>query len=312
VRIGPHTIEPATALAPMAAITNPPFRQICLEAGAGLVCSEMLAADQVVRTDREPSVERCPGERVLVAQLYGRSPKVVARAAAVVVEQGADVVDINMGCPARKVVFHGAGVALMREPDLARLVVDAVCRAVRVPVTVKMRAGFDASEVRAPEIARLVVDAGAVAVTVHARTRLAVHTGPPDWEVIRRVRDALPASVPVVGNGGITGLEAAREMTARTGCDGVMVGRGARGNPWIFTSMARGEAVVPAADERMRVMLRHLGLYVAWAGEERAVREFRKHVGWYLRGLRGAVRLRSRLAELHTFADVERLAAEAR
>ena len=300
MRIGPHQIFPATVLAPMAAITNPPFRQVCLEAGAGLTVTEMLSADQLTRAELPSVVERCPDERVLVAQIYGRSPVVMARAARLVVEAGADVVDLNMGCPAKKVVFAGSGVALMREPDLARLIVESVVRAVAVPVTVKMRAGFTAGRQNAPEVARVVAEAGAAAVTVHARSREAVHTGPVDWSVIARVRDVLPPEVPVIGNGGVAGPGDAAEMLRSTGCDGVMVGRGARGNPWIFEALRRGEPVRPVRTELARVILRHLDLYVAWGGEDRAVTEMRKHLCWYLRGLPGASRLRGGLGSLRT------------
>lgn len=307
--IGDHEILPETVLAPMAAITNPPFRQVCLEAGAGLAVTEMLSADQVVR-EKDVPVRRCPSERVLAIQLFGRSPTLMARAAQVVVDRGTDVVDINMGCPAKKVVFQGAGVSLMREPDLACLIVESVAKAVPVPVTVKMRAGYSEAEQNAPDLAAAVVGAGARAVAVHARLRQAVHTGPVDWEVIARVRDALPAEVPVIGNGGVTSLEDARQMRARTGCDAVMIGRGARGNPWIFTALRDGTPVRPDAEELARVVLRHLDLYIEWSGEGRAVKEMRKHLCWYLRGIRRAAKLRARLGGLRSRADVAALVSE--
>jgi tRNA-dihydrouridine synthase B len=309
VRIGSHEVQPGTVLAPMAAITNPPFRQVCLEAGVGLTVTEMLSADQVCR-EAEVPVERCEAERVLVVQIFGRSPVIMARAARAVVDRGADVVDINMGCPAKKVVFQGAGVCLMREPDLAALVVESVARAVEAPVTVKMRAGFAEGEQNAPEIARRVVAAGAAAVTVHARVRTAVHTGKPDWDVIARVRDALPPGVPVIGNGGITTPEQGLAMGRQTGCDAVMVGRGARGNPWIFDELRRGETLRPDRAELVRVIRRHLELYVDWGGEGRAVREMRKHLCWYFRGLPGASKLRARLGGLGTREQVLALVDE--
>lgn len=310
MRIGDITIDPPFVLAPMAAITNPPFRQICLEHGAGLACSEMLSAHQLTSKFEPSLIERCPNERVLVVQLYGRSPRMMASAARLAAEQGADVVDINMGCPARKVVNQGAGVALMREPDLAVMIAEAVVAAVTVPVTVKMRAGFAANERNATDLARAVVEVGVRAVTVHARVREAVHTGPVDWDVIRRVRDALPPEVTVVGNGGVASLDDAEIMLGRTGCDGVMIGRAARGNPWLFTGLARGAVVRPSAVELHRVLVRHFELYTAWGGEDRAVREMRKHLCWYLRGLPGAARLRGALGGLRGSDDVIRLVDE--
>jgi tRNA-dihydrouridine synthase B len=311
MKIGPHTIEPATVLAPMAAITNPPFRQICLEQGVGLTTCEVLSAGQML-AGREPlPIERAPGERILVVQIYGRVPGEVARAARVAVEHGADVVDLNMGCPARKVVKQGAGVALMREPDLAAMVTRAVVAAVDVPVTVKMRAGWGADEANAATVARAVAAAGARAVTIHARLREAVHTGPFDWRVVREVRDALPPEVTVVGNGGVTSPDDARELLASTGCDGVMIGRAARGNPWIFGALAGGDALGPISPAEVhRVVLRHLDLYVEWGGEARAVVEMRKHLCWYLRRLPRAAKLRARLAGLHTRDDMARLVGE--
>jgi nifR3 family TIM-barrel protein len=310
MRIGDITIDPPFVLAPMASITNPPFRQVCLEHGAGLTCSEMLSAHQLVHRGGPRLIERCPGERVLVVQLYGRVPRMMADAARLAIESGADVVDINMGCPAQKVVSQGAGVALMREPDLAVMIARAVVAAVPVPVTVKMRAGFSAGERNAAEMARAVVEAGIRAVTVHARVREAVHTGPVDWDVIRRVRDVLPPDVTVVGNGGVTSPDDSVSMRASTGCDGGMVGRGARGNPWLFTGLARGEAVRPTAAELHRVLLRHFDLYVAWGGEDRAVREMRKHLCWYLRGVPRASVLRGALGGLRSSDDVVRLVDE--
>lgn len=307
MRIGDLIIDPPYLLAPMAAITNPPFRQICLERGAGLAYSEVLSAHQLLLPDKPVPIERCPNEEVLVVQLYGRSPRVVAEAAGVAVEHGADVLDLNMGCPARKVVKQGAGVALMREPDLAAMITRAAVEAVDIPVTVKMRAGYSRGRQNAPELAQRVVEAGARAVTVHARVREAVHTGPVEWEVIRRVRDALPPEIPVVGNGGVTSPAEARAMLDQTGCDGVMVGRAARGNPWIFQSLREGREVRPSRSELRRVVRQHLALYVAWSGEERAVLEMRKHLTWYLRGIPRASKLRQGLSGLRTAADVEDL-----
>lgn len=310
MRIGEHLIAPATVLAPMASITNPPFRQICLELGVGLTACEVLSATQLLIEDAPVPFERAQGEMVLVVQIYGRVPQEVAKAARVAEEHGADVIDINMGCPARKIVKQGAGVALMREPELARMITDAVVSAVDVPVTVKMRTGFSSSDQNALAVARAVVSAGACAVTIHARVREAVHTGPVDWEIIRRVRDGLQPEITVVGNGGIKTLDDADRMVRETGCDGVMVGRGARGNPWIFSALASGSPHTPSLEERHDVILRHLDCYVRWGGEDRAVLEMRKHLCWYFRGMPGASALRKALSGLKTEGDVVELVKE--
>lgn len=311
MRLGDHRIDPPLVLAPMASITNPPFRQLCLELGAGLACSEMISAYQLGMTDKPSLIERCPKERVLVVQLYGRSPKLMAHSAKIAMRHGADVLDINMGCPARKVVKQGAGVALMREPELAVMMTRAVSEAVSIPVTVKMRSGFSVKHQNAPELAKAVVEAGARGVAVHCRTREAVHTGPFDWEVIRKVRDALPPDVPVVGNGGVTSPSDAEAMRAQTGCDGVMIGRAACGNPWIFSGRRDDEDRRPANAELRRVVLRHLELYVRWGGEGRAVLEMRKHLRWYLRGFPGAAKLRHALGGLAQAADIVELVEDA-
>lgn len=307
MQLGDHRITHPVVLAPMASITNPPFRQICLEHGAGLAGSEVLSAVQLTLPNKPVLIERAPDEKILIVQIYGRSPRIVADAARVAVEHDADVLDLNMGCPARKVLKQGAGVALMREPDLAEMITRAVVEAIDIPVTVKMRAGYSAKAVNAVEIARRVVRAGAVGVTVHARVREAVHTGPFDWEIIRQVRDALPPEIPVVGNGGITSQEDAKTMMAQTGCDGVMIGRATRGNPWIFSQISGKMSGPPSPAQRRDVMLRHLDLYVKWGSEERAVLEMRKHLCWYLRGLPGAAKLRSRLSQLKAQRDVVEL-----
>jgi tRNA-dihydrouridine synthase B len=309
MKIGSFTIEPSTVLAPMAAITNPPFRQLCLELGAGLTVQEVLSADQLLLKHKPIPIERAPGEKILIVQLYGRSPKKLAEGARVAEAHGADVIDLNMGCPARKIVKQGAGVAMMREPDLAKLVTRAVVGAVKVPVTVKMRAGWSADEANAPVIARAVVEAGACAVTIHARLREAVHTGPFDWAYIRQVRDALPPEITVVGNGGIKDAADATRMRAETGCDGVMIGRAARGDPWIFRELATGVPRAPTARERIELMLRHLDLYIAWTDEDRATREMRKHLIWYTKGLPEAAKLRKALSGLDSRQAVHDLVA---
>jgi len=291
----------------MAAITNPPFRQICLELGAGVAHSEMLSAEQILRAPGPAPIERCPSERVLIVQLYGRVPRLMAEAASIAEDLGADVIDINMGCPARKVVHQGCGVSLMLEPDLAAMITEAVCNAVSIPVTVKMRTGFSRQRQNATEIARIVVASGARGVVVHARSREAGHTGPTDWDVVADVRDALPPEIPVTGNGGITDLASAQALAAASRCDGLMIGRAARGNPWIFASLAAGREVRPDSEELRRVVLRHFELYLEWGGEDRAVREMRKHLIWYTKGIPGATQIRRALSGLAKAEDLSDL-----
>ncbi len=305
--IGRLQIHGVGVLAPLASVSDAPFRQICLETGCDLAVTEMVASEALVRNvgkimDR---MVRAQGERVLVVQLFGANPEVMGRAAVLAIERcGADVIDINMGCPVRKILGVGAGVALMREPDRAVAIVREVVKASgsSVPVMVKMRAGWDDESVTAVDLARRVVDAGAAAVAVHARTKEQVHSGASRHDVIAEVK--LAVSVPVIGNGGVKTAEDARSMLANTGCDAVMIGRGALGNPWLFRSLKEGRDVVPSMGERFAVIRKHLALHVAFAGDRSAAREMRKHLGWYLRGLPGSAVVRDGLQRMNTVADV--------
>mgnify|MGYP000943734371 CR=1 FL=1 len=301
--IGPHAFEGTAVLAPLASVTSAPFRQICLEHGCSFAVTEMVASEALVRDARKSlrRTERAASERVLVVQLFGADPRVMAQAAALVVERsGASILDVNMGCPVRKILGGGAGVALMRDPERAEAIVREMIRAVdgRVPVTVKMRAGWDDESITAPELARRLEGAGVAAVCVHARTKEQVHSGRSRSEVIRLVREAV--RIPVIGNGGIRSAGDAREMMEASGCDAVMVGRGALGNPWIFSSIRDGLDGHPSVEERFAVIRRHFELYVAHSGEATAAREMRKHLCWYLRGLPGSAMVRARLQGLST------------
>ncbi len=305
--IGPIQIDGTAILAPLASVSDAPFRQICLEQGCALAVTEMVASEALVRNvgkimDR---MVRADGERVLVVQLFGADPGAMARAAAIAIERsGADVIDINMGCPVRKILGVGAGVALMREPDKAVAIVREVVRASgpAVPVTVKMRAGWDDASVNAEQMARRVQDAGAAAIALHARTKEQVHSGASRWEVIAAVKAAV--RIPVIGNGGIRSAADAEAMMQRTGCDAVMIGRGALGNPWLFRSIALGREVQPTWQERFELIRRHLALHVAFAGDAAAAREMRKHLGWYLRGLPGSAMVRASLQRMNSADDV--------
>lgn len=306
-----------TAVAPMAAVTNPPFRTLCREMGASFTVTEMVASEALVRGGapgrNAMRLEKAPNESTYAVQLFGADPDTMAEAARIAEQEGASMVDVNMGCPVRKIHSDGAGVALMREPSRAAAVVRAMTRAVRVPVTVKIRAGWDDQHLNAVEVARAVEGAGASLIAVHARTKEQIHGGGARLAIVRAVREAV--AVPVLGNGGVRTVEDALRMRAETGCDGVMVGRGAHGNPWIFRSLREGRDYVPTLAERLDAMRRHLALYVAYCsaegaartpaeGEHRAVREYRKHLAWYLHGLPGAAAVRGQLPRLLDVASV--------
>lgn len=311
-RIGSLAFDDAAWLAPLAAISSAPFRQICLELGCGQAVTEMVSSEALIRDVQKTArrMSRAHGERTLVVQLFGGTPEVMAQAAKLAVERvHADIIDINMGCPVKKILGAGAGVALMRDPALAASIVEHVVRAAGpdIPVTVKMRAGWD-DEVNAVEVAKHVVDAGAQAIAVHGRTREQFHRGDTRWDVIAEVKRTV--GVPVIGNGGIRSAEDAKAMVQQTGCDAVMIGRAAMGNPWIFKSVALGRDYEPSVKERFEIIRRHVDLYAEFAGESATAREMRKHLGWYLRGLPGSSMVRGRLQAMNDAQDIrESLAA---
>jgi tRNA-dihydrouridine synthase B len=301
--IGGVTFPNGLALAPLSGITNLPFRRIARELGAGVVVSELVSSNGLVRASGRTLryLLTHPDERPVVMQIFGDDPACMADAARIAQDAGADVVDLNIGCPVKKVVKRGAGCALMRDlPRSARLI-GAVVGAVSVPVTVKIRAGWSRAEVNAPEYARMAEAEGVGAVTVHGRTREQMFTGRADRDVIRRTVEAV--SIPVIGNGDIASPADAAAMLDETGCSGVMIGRAAQGNPWIFREIrmawTTGEAPAPPTlEERYAVILRHLDLHVAHVGEAQAVCEMRKHVCWYTKGLEGGARFRSEVQRL--------------
>lgn len=298
-RIGDVRLRNRTMLAPMAGVTDASFRALARESGCALAFTEMVSA-RALTYNNPHSAELLfigPGDHPVGAQLFGADPVVMAAAVPIVEAAGADIIDINMGCPVRKVVASGEGAALMRRPELAEAVVAAVARAASRPVTVKIRAGWAPGEVNAVEVARRAVAAGAAAVIVHGRTRDQFYGGRADWAVIAAVRAALPPSVPVIGNGDVFLPADAARLLAETGCQAAMVGRGALGDPWIFGRIARyletGEAPPPPTPaERVSGALRHLDMLVERVGERRAVPQMRKHASWYIRGLPGAAAAR--------------------
>lgn len=315
LQIGRLCIAPPVVLAPMSSLTNLAMRTLCEEAGCGLTITEFIAAPALIKGVRSElnKLQPSPGGRPFGVQIFGRDPQQVSRAAAVAVEAGAFLVDLNMGCPAKKVTKGVAGCALMREPSLAVEIARAAHEAIggRVPLTVKMRSGWDESQKNAPELALRLVEAGVAAVTVHGRTRQQAFRGVVDLEIIRRVRQCVPPHVPVIGNGDVVDLASMERMFEATGCDGVMIGRAALGNVWLFAAVrAWWTGVPPPAPptvcDRLRMYRRHLHLYLAIADEPQAVVEMRKFATWYLRGFWNAAQLRKRI---YALTDVESVVA---
>jgi tRNA-dihydrouridine synthase B len=328
IQLGPLTIAHPVALAPMAGVTNWPFRLLCKEKGCGLVVTEFVSDKALQYGSRKTMdmIELLDEERPAGIQLFGSDADTMARAAVIVAErQHPDLIDINMGCPAPKVTKGRGGSSLLKEPDTAEAIVRAVIKAVApLPVTVKMRIGWDSCTVNGVDMARRLEDAGAMMLTVHGRTREQHYAGEADWDVIGQV--ARTVRIPVLGNGDIASPEDAAHRLQTSGCAGIAIGRGALGNPWIFRRTAHyletGELLPePDAQERVSTALRHLALMIAYKGEHLAVREMRKHAAWYLKGLWGSAEARNRVnqtetadamrAELRTFLDqlVERQAA---
>lgn len=307
VRLGNRFI-----LAPMAGVTDLPFRLLCREQGAGLVCTEMVSAKAIMHGNKNTDslMEIHPEERPVSLQLFGADADIISEMAKRIEERPFDILDINMGCPVPKVVNNGEGSALMKNPRLVGEIVEKTVKAIGKPVTVKIRKGFDAEHVNAVEIARIAEDCGASAVIVHGRTREQFYAGSADWDIIGQVKQAV--GIPVIGSGDIRCPEDAAAMEKETGCDGFMIGRAARGNPWIFKEMnawfARGiRAPRPSAGEVRELLRRHAALQMEHKGEYTAVREMRKHVAWYTAGYPHSARLRARINEAVTMEQLKEL-----
>jgi tRNA-dihydrouridine synthase B len=319
MRIGPLHISPDVVLAPMAAVTDLPFRTICEEMGVGLTVTEFLSA-HALHAGAQKTIDKLTpslGGRPFGVQIFGREPELMAEAAQMAVDIGAHLVDINMGCPAKRVVAGACGSALMREPKLAEELVRAVRRQVpaHLPVTVKHRSGWDEASVNAPEFALAMVEAGAAMITVHGRTRAQGFAGRSDRAVIAAVRRALPAHIPVVGNGDVLTVEDYFQMREETGCDAVMIGRGAMGNPWLFATIrarleGRDPPPPPTLDDRARVLGRHLDLIEQHAPEKKRAHELSKAISWYSKGLEHSAKLRSKTHDLDDPREVKRLALD--
>ena len=298
-------------LAPMAGVTDAATRLLCHEQGAAWAVSEMLSAKGWVFSGgrnraANDLLARLPGEGVVGLQLFGSEPEYIAKAAEQLADRGFDFFDLNFGCPAPKITGNGEGSAMMREPEKIGRVVRALADATPLPVTAKIRSGWDADSVNAVEVARICEANGAAAIAVHARTRAQQYAGAADWRVIRDVKRAV--SIPVFGNGDVRGCADAMRMLEETGCDAVIVGRAAQGNPWVFREIAaalRGEsAPPPTPNERVELAMRHLELEKALYGEKLAVLQMRKHIAWYVHGMRGASHFRETINALETAEDV--------
>ncbi len=312
LKIGNVTLENNLILAPMAGVTDLPFRLLCKEQGAALCCMEMVSAKGIYYKNKntESLLTVDERERPVSLQLFGSDPAIMGAMAAKIEHRNFDILDINMGCPVPKVVNNGDGSALMKNPVLAGRIIESMVKAIKKPVTVKIRKGFDEDHVNAVEMAHVAEESGAAAIAVHGRTREQYYSGKADWNIIRQVKEAV--SIPVIGNGDILDARDVIAMKEQTGCDGFMIGRGAQGNPWIFHQILHyfetGELIgKPPMEEMVETMLRHAKLQIEFKGDYLGIREMRKHAAWYTAGYKGASKLRGRINDVESYQELELL-----
>ena len=315
LQIGNVTLENNLILAPMAGVSDLPFRLLCREQGAGLVCMEMVSAKAILYKNRntEELLTIDPKEHPVSLQLFGSDPDIISEIAKQIEERPFDILDLNMGCPVPKVVNNGDGSALMKNPRLAGEIIEKTARAIKKPLTVKIRKGFDDAHVNAVELAHIAQESGAAAIAVHGRTREQYYAGHADWDIIRQVKEAV--SIPVIGNGDIRTPEDVAAMAEQTGCDGYMIARGAEGNPWIFRQILHyfetGEHLArPDFSEVTEMLLRHAKMQIDCKGDYTGIREIRKHAAWYTAGYRNSSKLRGRINEVENYEQLEALFRE--
>lgn len=315
LQIGNVTLENNLILAPMAGVSDLPFRLLCREQGAGLVCMEMVSAKAILYKNRntEELLTIDPKEHPVSLQLFGSDPDIISEIAKQIEERPFDILDLNMGCPVPKVVNNGDGSALMKNPRLVGEIIEKTARAIKKPLTVKIRKGFDDAHVNAVELAHIAQESGAAAVAVHGRTREQYYAGHADWDIIRQVKEAV--SIPVIGNGDIRTPEDVAAMAEQTGCDGYMIARGAEGNPWIFRQILHyfetGEHLSrPDFSEVTEMLLRHAKMQIDCKGDYTGIREIRKHAAWYTAGYRNSSKLRGRINEVENYEQLEALFRE--
>lgn len=309
LQIGNVALQSNIILAPMAGVSDLPFRLLCSKMGAGMVCMEMVSAKAIYYNNKntEDLLTIHPDEGIVSLQLFGSDPEIMASQAKRIEERPFQILDINMGCPVPKVVGNGEGSALMKNPVLAGKIIEAVAKAIKKPVTVKIRKGFDDEHVNAVEMAHVAEESGAAAVAVHGRTRQQYYSGKADWDIIAAVKDAV--KIPVIGNGDVVDGESALRMFKETSCDGIMVGRAAQGNPWIFREinayLEKGEILPRPSYEEMRdVVKQHANLQLEFKGEYTGVREMRKHLAWYTTGMPHSAAFRNSINLVETAEDM--------
>ena len=312
LQIGNVKLENDLILGPMAGVTDLPFRLLCKEQGAGLLCMEMVSAKGIMYNNKNTKFlltidER---ERPVSLQLFGSDADIISEQAKRIEELPFDILDINMGCPVPKIVNNGDGSALMKNPLLAGEIIEKTARAIQKPVTVKIRKGFDEEHINAVEMAHIAQESGAAAIAVHGRTREQYYSGKADWEIIRKVKEAV--KIPVIGNGDVWTPQDAIDMRKQTGCDGVMIGRGAQGNPWIFKQILHYEQTgelleKPSPQEVTEMILRHAKMQMEFKGEYIGMREIRKHATWYTAGYKNSAKLRGKINETETYEELKEL-----
>ena len=310
-KIGNINIEGGLCLGPMAGVSDLPFRHLCKEMGASLLVTEMVSAKAIYFKNKntEPLMKIDKGEHPIALQLFGSDPDIIAQMAASIEERDFDIFDFNMGCPVPKIVNNGEGCALMKNPKLVEEILSKLVKSVKKPVTLKIRRGFDSESINAVDIAKIAENAGVSAVTVHGRTREQYYLGKADWDIIKDVKSAV--NIPVIGNGDVADGESAKRMYEYTGCDGIMVARAARGNPWIFREIREyltGYTVKkPSKEEIIEMILRHCRLQMEYDDEVMAVRKMRKHVAWYTHGMKNSSVLRDRVNHVERYDEIEEL-----